>query len=68
MSSKKHQEEGNQSGNKDNMDEVHLEGEHIKLQEKGKKVDIAVKKIDPRNVARKGTLLENAILLKWKVI
>jgi len=34
------------NGNKDNMDEVRLEGEHIKLKENGKKGDIAVKKID----------------------
>ena len=50
------------------MDEVHLESEHIKLEENGKKGGIAIKKIDATNEARKGTLLKTTNLLKWKVI
>ena len=62
------QEEGNQGGNKDSMDEAHLEGEHIKLEESEKKGDTIVKKIDATNVARKDTLLETANPLKWKLM
>ena len=40
------------------MDKVHLE----------KKGDIAIKKIDATNVARKGTLLEIVNSLWWKVM
>ena len=61
-----HQEEGNQEGN-NSIDEVHFEGEHIKLEEKRKETDI-FKKIDATNVARNDTLLETANPLKWKVM
>jgi len=67
MALDKHRKEGNQDGN-DSMDEVHLEEEHVKLEEKGKKRNIIVKKIGATNVARKRTLLETANPLKWKVM
>ena len=67
MALENHQDEGNQDGN-DSIDKVHLEGQHIRLEEKGKKRDIIVKKIDAINVARKDTLLETVNPLKWKVI
>jgi len=50
------------------MDKVHLEGEHTKPKENRKKGDIVVKKIYAINVARKGTLLGIANLLKCKVM
>jgi len=53
------QEEGNQGGNKDSMDEAHLEGEHIKLEESEKKGDTIVKKIDATNVAKKGEIFSS---------
>jgi len=62
-----HQEECNQDDN-DNMDKVNLEGEHIMLEEKWKKRDVIVTKIDATNVARKDTLFETANPLKWKVM
>jgi len=43
--SENHYEEGNQGGNQDNIGKVHLEGEHFKLKERGKKGDIAIEKI-----------------------
>jgi len=67
MAIENYQEEDNQDSN-DNMDEIHLEGEHIKLETKGKKRDIVIKKIDATNVARNKTLLETANPLKWKVM
>jgi len=46
MTSKNHWEEGKQGSNKDNIDEVHPRGKHIKLEENDKNEDIAIKKID----------------------
>ena len=50
-----HWEEDNQGGYKGSMDKFHLEGEHTELKENEKKVDITVKKIDAKNVARSDT-------------
>ena len=59
-----YQEEGNQGGNKNSVNKVHLEGEYTELGENWMKGDIIVKKIDATNMVRKGTLLEIVNLLK----
>ena len=53
MATKKHREGGNQSGNKDNMDKLHIEAEHIKLEVNKKKGHIVIKKINANNIARR---------------
>jgi len=42
-----HREEGNQSGHKDNMDEVYFKGQHIKFEVNGKKGNIDAKTTEP---------------------
>ena len=63
-----YKKESNQGGNKDIIDKVHFKGEHTELKQNEMKGDIVVKKIDATNLVRKGTLLQIANLLKWKVM